>query len=67
MRRFALPCLALSFAAALHAAEDEHSWTPLRDGADKAIQAAAAFETAQTDGFSTHSANSPWAGHDFYR
>ena len=47
MRRFALPCLALSFAAALHAAEDEHSWTPLRDGADKAIQAAAAFETAQ--------------------
>lgn len=47
MRRFALPCLALSFAAALHAAEDEHSWTPLRDGADKAILAAAAFETAQ--------------------
>ena len=46
MRRFALPCLALSFAAALHAAEDEHSWTPLRDGADKAILAAAAFETA---------------------
>ena len=52
MRRFVLSCLAFSLAAALQPAaafnsNDENAWQPLRDGAQKAVEAAAKLDEAQ--------------------